>query len=447
MRLLFFILYATLASWLSAAHADDGDAFDYALQFSIERSAADGITLGDDPTEDRQVDEEFEFEFALEYQVNESFYLFFVGALIDETETIETVGREEDASGLERKEIGAGYFFGEEIPTQLRFGRSEFASAGEWWLWWDEELDSIRFDSSFGDLEATLGLAQELARESTADDFIDPELDQVERVLLSLAWEFADGQSLILYYLDQTDDSRSYNIGEFEEADKIDEEDADLSWSGISYLAGFDIEKIGDLELELHAAGVSGDETVYEFDDPVAGRSEVVERDRRRVSGSAYGYLLNWTPAALDDWTFILGNARGSGDGNPNDNRSKSFRQTGLQGDSESFGELYQPELSNLVVDLVGVEWEIAEGVELALQGYRYRQHRLADEMRDVGIDLDPSGLSRDLGREIDLIVTIEARAGLELVITAAEFDAGKAYGASSGETANFINFELGYEF
>jgi len=133
-----------LASWLSAAHADDGDAFDYALQFSIERSAADGITLGDDPTEDRQVDEEFEFEFALEYQVNESFYLFFVGALIDETETIETVGREEDASGLERKEIGAGYFFGEEIPTQLRFGRSEFASAGEWWLWWDEELDSIR---------------------------------------------------------------------------------------------------------------------------------------------------------------------------------------------------------------------------------------------------------------------------------------------------------------
>lgn len=128
MRLLFFILYATLASWLSAAHADDGDAFDYALQFSIERSAADGITLGDDPTEDRQADEEFEFEFALEYQVNESFYLFFVGAPIDETETIETVGREEDASGLERKEIGAGYFFGEEIPTQLRFGRSEFAA-------------------------------------------------------------------------------------------------------------------------------------------------------------------------------------------------------------------------------------------------------------------------------------------------------------------------------
>jgi hypothetical protein len=447
MRNLLFILCVANLLWLTPAPADDRDSFDYAFQISIERSALDGLSLGDDSSEDRLVEEDYEIEFALEYQVNDELYLFFTGALKDETETIETVGLEEDDSGLERKEIGVGYFFGKEIPSLLRVGRTEFVSASEWWLWWDEELDSIRLDSSFGDFEATLGLAEEQARESTGVDFIDPEFDGVKRILLSLAWEFADDQSLILYYLDQTDDSRSFLVGEFDDADELDEEDADLSWTGISYIAGFDIDSVGEFEVELHAARVSGDETVYEFDDPVAGRSEVVEREQHHVSGSAYGYLLSLTPDALDDWTLILGNARGSGDSNPDDSRLKSFRQSGLQGDSESFGELYQPELSNLEVDVIGIEWEIAEGVEVALLRYEYEQRKLADEMRDVSIELDPSGTSRDLGREIDLIVTIEAREGLELIITAAEFDAGKAYGASSRETSNFINFELGYEF
>ena len=447
MRNFFFILCVSGFFWPIASQADARDNFDYNLQINLERSALDGLSLGDDPAEDRQVEEDYEIEFALEYQLNDNLYLFFSGALKDETETIETIGRKEEVSGLERKEIGVGYLFGKEMPSHLRVGRTEFTSASEWWLWWDEELDSIRLDSSYGDFEVTLGLAQELARESTGVDFIDPEIDDVKRVLLSLAWEFADDQSLILYYLDQSDDSRSFNPGEFEDADKLDEEDADLGWAGISYIAGFDIDAVGDLELEVHAARVRGDETVYEFDDPAAGRSEVVERAQQRVSGSAYGYVLSWTPAALDDWTLVLGNARGSGDSNPNDNRSKSFRQTGLEGDSESFGELYQPELSNLEVDVIGVEWQIAEGVDVALMSYAYEQRELADEMRGVSIELDPSGTSRELGREIDLIVTIEARAGLELVITAAEFDAGKAYGASSRETSNLINFELGYEF
>ena len=447
MRIFFFMLCVTGFFWSTAPQADARENFDYKLQINLERSALDGLSLGDDPTADRKVEEDYEIEFTLEYQVSDDLYLFFSGALKDESETIETIGRKQEVAGLERKEIGVGYIFGKEIPSHLRFGRSQFVSTSEWWLWWDEELDSIRLNSSYGDFEVMLGLAQELARESTGVDFINPEIDDVKRVLLSLAWEFADDQSLILYYLDQSDESRSFNVGEFEDADKLDEEDAALSWAGISYIAGFDIHAVGDLELELHAARVRGDETVYEFDDPVAGRSEVVEREQHRVSGSAYGILLSWTPAALDDWTLILGNARGSGDSNPNDNRNKSFRQTGLEGDSESFGELYQPGLSNLEVDVIGVEWQIAEGVEVALMGYEYEQRELAATMRDVSIELDPSGTSRELGREIDLIVTIEARAGLELIITAAEFDAGKAYGASSRETSNFINFELGYEF
>ena len=447
MRNLFVVILAFDLFYLAPVAAENGSPLDYSFQISLERSALEGLSLGSDPAEDRLLEEDYEFEFSLEYQLTENSYLFFTGALIDETETVETSGMEENVSGLERKQMGLGYFFGETIKSEFKIGRMEFVSVSEWWLWWDEELDAVSLDSTYGDLEATLVLAEEQARESTGVDFIDPEFEDVRRILLSLAWEFNPGHSLILYYLDQTDNSQSFNVGEFEDYDKIDEEDADLEWTGISYLGEFEIESVGEFEIELHAAQVSGDETVYEFDDPVAGSSEVVEREQYRVDGSAQSYLISWTPAALNDWSFILGNARGSGNSNPDNNRNDSFRQSGLQGDSESFGEFYQPELSNLVVDLVGIEWEVSEGVEIALLRYDYEQDELADEMRDVSLAIDPSGNSRDLGRETDLVVTIEARDGLEIILTAAEFDPGSAYDGVSGETGNFISFELAYEF
>ena len=427
MRNLFVVLHACGLFFLAPVAAESGGPLDYSFQFNLERSALEGLSLGSDPAEDRLVEEDFEFEFSLEYQLTENSYLFFTGILIDETETVENSGAKDDVSGLERKEMGFGYFFGEAIKSEFNIGRMEFVSDSEWWLWWDEELDAVSLDSTYGDLEALLVIAEEQAKESTGVDFIDPEFEDVRRIMLSLAWEFNPGHSLILYYLDQADDSQSFSVGEFEDYDEIDEEDADLEWTGVSYLGEFEIESVGEFEVELHVAEVSGDETVYEFDDPVAGSSEVVERERNRVDGSAQSYLISWRPAVLDDWSFILGSATGSGDSNPDNERDDSFRQSGLQGESESFGEFYRPELSNLVVDLIGVEWEISEGVEIALLRYDYEQEELADEMRDVSLEIDPSGSSRDLGRETDLVVTIEAREGLEFIITAAEFDPGSA--------------------
>ncbi len=67
--------------------------------------------------------------------------------------------------------------------------------------------------------------------------------------------------------------------------------------------------------------------------------------------------------------------------------------------------------------------------------------------MRDVSIEFDPNGLSRDLGKEMDIVVTIEADNGLEFIVTAAEFDPGNAYGTAATEISHFINIELTYEF
>jgi hypothetical protein len=276
---------------------------------------------------------------------------------------------------------------------------------------------------------------------------IDPQLQGVQRIIASLGWAFANGQALFLYYLDQVDRSTSFALGDLEETERIDPLDADLSWWGISYLGGLEFETLGKIEFEWHYARVSGNESIYQFIDTDGGRAEVAGILSRRVGGSAQGYLLSWNPAALDDWYFILGAVRGSGDDNPGDGRDKSFRQTGLQGDSEAYGELYQPEISNLSVQAVGVAWEIVTGVEIALFGYDYEQLHLHDELRAGIIELDPNGIDRELGREIDLMLTVEALDGAVLTLIAAEFGAGAAYGARAGERSHFVSLQLDYNF
>jgi hypothetical protein len=243
MRILLIIMCIGSLSGQLPAFADDGSVLTYEFAIGIEKSDLDDLSLGfvadpGDPDLQRLEEEDLEFEFDLEYQVNDQLYFFFTGAFIDETESVEPDGERDHVSGLERKEIGIGIFFGEEIQSELNIGRMEFTSISEWWLWWDEELDAIRLESSFGRFETLLGIAEEQARESTGVDFIDPEIDGIRRIIASLSWEIDDHQSLYFYYLDQEDNSDTFYRGfgsfedcndgppapacEFEEFDRID---------------------------------------------------------------------------------------------------------------------------------------------------------------------------------------------------------------------------------
>ncbi len=447
MRNFFAIILIGSLPGILPAMADEYSALDYAFTISLDISEINNLSLGDDPLVDKLIEEDYEFELALEYTVNDNLYLFLVAGLVDETATVKPVNEKDEVKGIERKQMGLGVYFGEEINSEFILGRREFVSASEWWVWWDEELDAISLDSAYGNFVTLIGVAEEHWKTSTDDDFIDPEIEGVRRIITSLSWEFATNQSLIFYYLDQDDNSDSHNVGEFEDFDKRDEADGDLSWSGVSYLGEFDFDKVGKIEVELHYSRVSGDETFYEFDDPAGGKVEVIEKGSSRVSAEADSYFLSWTPTQLKDWSFIVGEARGDGDSNPDDNRDESYRQNGLQGDSDVYGALYQPEISNMVVQAFGIEWEAYEGVEIALMHYDYEQDERSDEIADVTIEVDPTGLSSDLGNEIDLIVTLEVYDNLELILIVGQFEAGKAYGVYDGETSNFVSFELNYAF
>jgi hypothetical protein len=154
--------------------------------------------------------------------------------------------------------------------------------------------------------------------------------------------------------------------------------------------------------------------------------------------------------------TFTLSYAFGSGDGDPQDEVDRSFRQTGLHENKWRFsgvdrfryyGELLNPELANLGIATVAVGIPMLKNSSLELVYHRYRQAKAADFLRDARIDDGLTGVSRDIGREIDLVLGFRERRRWELELIAGAFEAGEAFGASSGKRAYGASCELTLNF
>ncbi len=124
--------------------------------------------------------------------------------------------------------------------------------------------------------------------------------------------------------------------------------------------------------------------------------------------GSTYVFDLPLEPSITLDYAF------GTGDADPDDGVDKNFRQTGLQANEGDFngvadfiyyGELFDPELSNLSIFTAGVGINPTEESSIDLVYHYYLQDKASDSLRDVGIEGDPDGQSKRLGSEIDLII------------------------------------------
>ena len=98
-------------------------------------------------------------------------------------------------------------------------------------------------------------------------------------------------------------------------------------------------------------------------------------------------------------------------------------------------------------VQAIGVDWEVNDFVEIGLFSYDYEQEKASEDIRDVSIEADPTGASKDLGSEIDLILTLLPIEDLEVLLIVGEFEAGKAYGPRDGETSRFLKLEVTWDF
>ncbi len=142
--------------------------------------------------------------------------------------------------------------------------------------------------------------------------------------------------------------------------------------------------------------------------------------------------------------SITLRYAEGSGDSNPDDNTDREFRQTGLQSNEgrfggvtqfKTYGEMFDPELSNLKIFTAGVGFRPANNAFVDLVYNHYRLNKMFDGELNSAltalINQDESNLSMDVGSEVDLILGFRnlfgfRRFGFELRM--GWFFPGKAY-------------------
>lgn len=140
---------------------------------------------------------------------------------------------------------------------------------------------------------------------------------------------------------------------------------------------------------------------------------------------------------------LTLGYAWGSGDRN-NNNVSRRYRQTGLQGNEARFGGLAKykiygdtldPELSNIHILTAGVGVNIHEHLSLDVSGHYYRQDRLGEQTKNsTALDAKYDRLTtKKLGSALDIVVGWRATPHVRIEASAAWFAPSSRFYNGSG--------------
>jgi hypothetical protein len=378
-----------------------------------------------------------------------------------------TEDEREDEGGLERDEMWLYAANLMETPVSVQVGRQRVFEDREWW--WDEDLDMFRLHFDQRTLHFEAGLAQLIGRVSTDEDHIDPEEEDVLRLLARGTWEWTRRNRLEMFFLRQWDRSgvgRFFAPGQphFEENAVIegnalivdpsreDPSDADLTWLGLSARGRWKLRRLrGRLYYWADTAIVRGRETALDFGGKAAER-KADGASSHSVRGWGLDLGMTWATRLPGRLSFTVGYAVGSGDSKGKDlsqpkfNKSdiqeindRSFRQTGLQRNNARFrgvdrfkyyGELLEPELSNLRVGTASVGFRFLKHSSVELLYHLYRQVDAAKFLRSADVRRQPAGRRRGIGHELDLVIGIEEWEHVEIELVGSAFRAGPAFGA-----------------
>lgn len=338
------------------------------------------------------------------------------------------------------------------LPAALQIGRQNFAEDREWW--WDTDLDAIRVYVNTDNLNIELAMAEELAPVEFGAADVDPEDDDIFRLLGRASFRINTALMVDLFYLYQNDHSAALQRNAILPESAEDEDDAELAWTGLRLSGEFGATALARVEYWLDLAHVNGTETHYEFDD--FGDNEIIVESVTRQDRSGWAFdggasfmFPDASFGVFDRPTLTFSYAYGSGA----DSADGTFRPTGINDNNGKFngvdrfryyGELSRPELSNLriVTAALGFRFGDENSLELVYHDYQQAQAAVEHSMR---IDTDANGLSRELGSEIDLIIGLEGWEHWEMEVGGAYFMPGTAF--SVADPAWLFTFKLNYNF
>ncbi len=194
---------------------------------------------------------------------------------------------------------------------------------------------------------------------------------------------------------------------------------------------------------------------IAQRDAPVNQGPVNVVVDEVDVAAWAYDVGTTWEPPFADPFYFTIAYAFGQGASDANE----SYRQTGYQDNTAKFGgvtsfsyygELFEPELSNLGITTLGVGTRIAERTSLDLVYHTYTQDEASAAYSpfpgiEANLDRRPNGADADLGWELDLIFGYRRFKSWDLEIVGATFEPGEGF--DQDDTAYYAKFQLRYRF
>jgi alginate production protein len=295
----------------------------------------------------------------------------------------------------------------------LQLGRQRFDDEREWL--YDEELDAVRVFYRWSNLALEASVSRrDLVKRNL---FNGQDLERINNYLIYGTYALTKGADIAAYAFLRDDRSpdreRPLFFGLHSSGEIIDDFDY---WLELAHVRGRDgSRKIRGIGFDL---------------------------------GASYQSDLPWRPAATVGYAF------GSGDSERRGGVDRSFRQTGLQENEDRFqgvtsfkyyGELFDPELSNLQIFTAGIGIRPTRRSSIDLVYHYYLQHKAADEIRDTSIDADPTGRSKRLGTEVDLIIGYEEIRNLEMKLALGYFIPGQAF--PKADNAFFVGVEIEWEF
>ncbi len=148
---------------------------------------------------------------------------------------------------------------------------------------------------------------------------------------------------------------------------------------------------------------------------------------------------------------LTLAYAYGSGDGD----RDTDFRQTDLQGNSDKFGgvtsfkyygEVFDPELSNLHIYTAGIGYRFNRSASVDLVYHHYQQDQASDKLRSSDLDSDPDGISKNIGSELDVVAGFSFAANIETELVLGYFQPGSAFDDNANGAVK-IEAKISYSF
>ena len=291
----------------------------------------------------------------------------------------------------------------------FRFGRQRVRDSREWYV--DTELDGLRATYSVGRVQLEGSISRE--RLFHRDLLHNENNNRINNYFLTGHYDLDDRNRLSAFAL-LRDDVRSRNarplfLGLRARGEMVDGLDY---WLDLGHVTGR-----GDF-----SAG--------------RGRHDSLQGFAADV-GITYVLDLPLMPS------LTVGYALGSGDSDNGDGTDRGFRQPGFEDNQGRFngvfpfkyyGEIVDPELSNLSILTVGGGLRYQRLASLDLVYHYYRQQRLAESLRDSDLRVEPNGASKDLGQELDLVVALRNVYGGTAVMTLGYFEPGQAFGARADQ-------------